>query len=32
MNASAPTVVAEIEIPISERGPSPRKVIISYGF
>jgi len=32
MNASAPTVVAEIEIPISERGPSPRKVIIGYGF
>ena len=32
MNASAPTVVAEIEIPISERGPSPRKVIVGYGF
>jgi cytochrome o ubiquinol oxidase subunit 3 len=24
--------VGEIEIPISERGPSPRKVIVGYGF
>jgi cytochrome o ubiquinol oxidase subunit III len=32
MNASAPTVVVEIEVPISERGPSPRKVIVGYGF
>ena len=32
MNASAPTVVVEIEIPISERGPSPRRVIVGYGF
>ena len=29
---AATTVVAEIEIPISERGPSPRKVIVGYGF
>ncbi len=26
------TTVAEIEIPIAERGPSPRKVIVGYGF
>jgi cytochrome o ubiquinol oxidase subunit III len=32
MNASAPTVVVEIDVPISERGPSPRKVIVGYGF
>jgi len=32
MNVPAATVVTEIEIPISERGPSPRKVIIGYGF
>jgi cytochrome o ubiquinol oxidase subunit 3 len=31
MNA-ATTLVAEGEIPISERGPSPRKVIVGYGF
>ena len=31
MNA-ATTLVAEVEIPISERGPSPRKVIVGYGF
>ena len=31
MTAST-TAVAEIEIPISERGPSPRKVIVAYGF
>jgi len=29
---SATTAVAEVEIPISERGPSPRKVIVAYGF
>src|ERR1700710_1801223 len=29
---AATTQVAEIEIPISERGPSPRKVIVGYGF
>ena len=29
---AATAVVAEIEIPISERGPSPRKVIVGYGF
>jgi cytochrome o ubiquinol oxidase subunit 3 len=29
---SATTTVAEIEIPISERGPSPRRVIVGYGF
>jgi cytochrome o ubiquinol oxidase subunit 3 len=29
---SGATVVAEVEIPISERGPSPRKVIVGYGF
>jgi cytochrome o ubiquinol oxidase subunit 3 len=28
----AATTIAEIEIPISERGPSPRKVIVGYGF
>jgi len=30
--SAATTVIAEIEIPISERGPSPRKVIVGYGF
>ena len=30
--SGATTVVAEVEIPISERGPSPRKVIVGYGF
>jgi len=29
---AATTLVAEVEIPISERGPSPRKVIVGYGF
>jgi len=29
---AATTQVAKIEIPISERGPSPRKVIVGYGF
>ena len=29
---AAATTVAEVEIPISERGPSPRKVIVAYGF
>ncbi len=29
---AATAKVAEIEIPISERGPSPRKVIVGYGF
>ena len=29
---AATTQVAEVEIPISERGPSPRKVIVGYGF
>ena len=29
---AATTTVAEVEIPISERGPSPRKVIVAYGF
>ena len=29
---AAATTVAELEIPISERGPSPRKVIVAYGF
>ena len=29
---SATTTVAEVEIPISERGPSPRQVIVAYGF
>jgi cytochrome o ubiquinol oxidase subunit 3 len=31
MTAAVPTV-AEIAVPISERGPSPRKVIVGYGF
>ena len=31
MNA-ATAALAEVEIPISERGPSPRKVIVGYGF
>jgi cytochrome o ubiquinol oxidase subunit 3 len=30
--SAAATVVAEVEIPISERGPSARKVIVGYGF
>jgi cytochrome o ubiquinol oxidase subunit 3 len=30
--SAASTTIAEIEIPISERGPSPRKVIVGYGF
>ena len=30
--SAAATTLAEIEIPISERGPSPRKVIVGYGF
>ena len=30
--SAATAVVAEVEIPISERGPSPRKVIVAYGF
>ena len=29
---AATTIVAEVEIPVSERGPSPRKVIVAYGF
>jgi cytochrome o ubiquinol oxidase subunit 3 len=29
---AATTQIAEIDIPISERGPSPRKVIVGYGF
>jgi cytochrome o ubiquinol oxidase subunit 3 len=29
---AATTVVAEVEIPVSERGPSSRKVIVGYGF
>ena len=29
---AATTTVAQVEIPISERGPSPRKVIVGYGF
>ena len=29
---AATSTVAEVEIPISERGPSPRKVIVAYGF
>ena len=29
---AATSAVAEVEIPISERGPSPRKVIVAYGF
>jgi cytochrome o ubiquinol oxidase subunit 3 len=29
---AATTQVTQIEIPISERGPSPRKVIVGYGF
>ena len=29
---AATTAVEEVAIPISERGPSPRKVIIGYGF
>ena len=28
----ATSPVAEVEIPISERGPSPRRVIVGYGF
>ena len=30
--SAASTAIAGIEIPISERGPSPRKVIVGYGF
>jgi cytochrome o ubiquinol oxidase subunit III len=30
--SAATIAVAEIEIPIAERGPSPRKVIVGYGF
>ena len=30
--SAATAVVAEVGIPISERGPSPRKVIVAYGF
>ena len=30
--SAATTTVAEVEIPISERGPSPRKVVVAYGF
>jgi len=30
--SAATTVIAEVEIPISERGPSPRQVIVGYGF
>jgi cytochrome o ubiquinol oxidase subunit 3 len=29
---SGATLVAEVEIPVSERGPSPRKVVVAYGF
>jgi len=29
---SGATLVADVRTPVSERGPSPRKVIISYGF
>ena len=29
---SGAAVVEEVEIPISERGPSPRKAIVGYGF
>ena len=29
---AATTIVAEVEIPISERGPSSRRVIVGYGF
>ena len=29
---AATTTITEVEIPISERGPSPRKVIVAYGF
>ncbi len=32
MNAVAPADVREAGVPVSERGASPRKVIISYGF
>jgi cytochrome o ubiquinol oxidase subunit 3 len=27
-----PTQVREVEIPLSERGPSPRRVVVAYGF
>ena len=30
--SAATTTVGEIEIPTSERGPSPRQVIVGYGF
>ena len=29
---AATTTITEVEIPISERGPSPRKVVVAYGF
>jgi len=29
---SGATVAADVEVPVSERGPSPRKVIVGYGF
>ena len=29
---AAATAVEVVEIPISERGPSPRRVIVGYGF
>src|SRR3954468_16138806 len=29
---SGAAVVAEVEVPISERGPSPRRAIAGYGF
>lgn len=30
--SAATTTVAQVQIPIPERGPSPRKVIVAYGF
>ena len=30
--SAATTRVEEVEIPVSERGPSPRKVVVAYGF
>ena len=29
---SGATVVDDVQVPVSERGPSPRKVIVAYGF
>ena len=29
---SGAAVVADVDVPVSERGPSPRKVIVGYGF